>query len=128
MVLSITPRELLAYLWRMKMPPSSGEPPVFRDDRRVEALRAPRTGPSRRKVAALYPELRPPHVFLSEDENLALERLYWRGLGYREAARGDDYWSYWKSVAELKDLEQVALNELAYYSGYNDLAYYRITD
>lgn len=61
----------------MNVPPP--DVPSPEDDSRVEALRAARTAPTQLKVARLYPELRPPYVFLSGDENRALERLYWRG-------------------------------------------------
>ncbi len=92
-------------------------------------LRAARTAPTRLRVARLYPEFRPPHVFLSEDESRALERLYWRGLGYAEAARDDaDRWLVWTSVARLKELEVSALGKLAWYLRYHDVSYYRLTN
>lgn len=123
--LSLTPLELLTYLGRMDLPLSDA--PSLVDDWRVKALRAARTAPTRLRVAGLYPELRPPHVFLSEDENRVLEGLYWRGQTYQEA-KGVDAWSYWGSVAQLKELEVSALDKLAFYLRHNDLSYYRLEE
>lgn len=123
--LSFTPYELLAYLGRMDLPLSDA--PSLVNDWRVEALRAARTAPQRLRVARLYPEFRPPHVFLSEDENRVLEGLYWRGQTYQEA-KGVDVWSCWASVAQLKELEVSALDQLAFYLRHNDLLYYRLDE
>ncbi len=60
-------------------------PPVATvDDPRITALRNAQVSQARQEVAGLYPELRPPHPFLQEQENTVLELYYWQGLPYEQ--------------------------------------------
>lgn len=59
---------------------------VLGQDARITALR--RLGPpdNRRKIAGRYPELRPPHDALTEDDNDLLELALWQRRPYAEIA------------------------------------------
>lgn len=120
--LEITPKELLVCLNRMGVVPSVASPSrVVEDHPGVDALKGAKSPIARMRVAASYPELRPPHMFLDADENKVLEGLYWQGMSYKEAARELG----WVSTAQVKRIEASALERLAYYLRHQPLSYYQ---
>ena len=107
--LDLSPNELLACLDRLEIAPSVASPDrTAQDDPRVEALREAKSLRERQKVAMSYPELRPPHVFLSANENKVLECRYWQGMSQEGVAKE----LYWASVTRVKELEMSALEKL----------------
>ena len=121
--LDLSPNELLACLKRLEIAPSVANPDrVAQDDPRVEALKAARSPRKRQKVAMSYPELRPPHVFLSANENKVLECRYWQGMSQEGVAKE----LYWASVTRVKELETSALEKLSYYLRHQPLSYYQV--
>ena len=59
---------------------------VLGEDTRITALRRMGQAEKRREVARRYPELRPPHACLSDDENDLLELSLWQARTYGETA------------------------------------------
>ena len=65
-------------------PPTPSPLPVILEDPRITALRTAGPAPARQEVAGRYPELRPPHTYLSDLQNELLELAYWQGLRFKE--------------------------------------------
>lgn len=94
--------------------PTTAEPAA--SDPRVLALQAAPDLQERRAVFAAFPELRPPHGFLTTAENRLLEWLYVRGAAYEGVQR-----ALGVSDGRVAQLEERVLVKLAYYLAFEML-------
>jgi len=79
---------------------SLGErPPSFKE--MIRAFRTARSASRRMRVAERFPQVRPPHPFLLEQENGVLERYYWHGETF--SAIGTQLGLTQKEARKLRD-------------------------